>query len=392
MSLAYPAIVIIVGVLATTLSQSSLLAKIPLQNLLKNELHVGRAANAAFFFWEGFPWYFKPIVGILTDAFPIFGTRRKSLLWTCVLIEIFMVVASTAVGGYMVEIAQAMSASGRLTALRNFVMEACYIISGPASGFLASIAFGWTAISCGAVMALLIPATIFFLKERRRTINRAKPLDDARTRFLTIIRARSMWAAAGLMALFYSAPGLTTAVFYLQQNELHMDTRGQGLLQMIGGIGGVVAAIGYGFFCRHIKLRTLLVSCLVLGTAADLGYLFYSSVANARIIEAFGSNGFGYTLAELALMDLAVRATPAGSEALGFSLMMSVRNFALYGTDWLGSAMLETYHLHFHTLVMLNALTTAITVPLIFALPVSLVRKKEGELIEEAPAPKSALQ
>ena len=66
---------------------------------------------------------------------------------------------------------------------------------------------------------------------------------------------------------------------------------------------------------------------MVLGTAANLGYLFYSSLGRAQVIEGF--NGFGYTLAELALMDLAVRATPAGSEGLGFSLMMSVRNLAL---------------------------------------------------------------
>jgi len=38
-------------------------------------------------------------------------------------------------------------------------------------------------------------------------------------------------------------------------------------------------------------------------------------------------------------MDLAIRATPAGSEAFGFSLLMSVRNFALFGTDWFGSCL-----------------------------------------------------
>jgi hypothetical protein len=36
-------------------------------------------------------------------------------------------------------------------------------------------------------------------------------------------------------------------------------------------------------------------------------------------------------------MDLAVRSTPAGSEGLGFSIMISVRNHALFGTDWFGA-------------------------------------------------------
>src|ERR1700674_2423518 len=76
----HAAIVIVVGVVATTLAQPQTLGRIPLQNLLKNELHVDRTANAAFFFWIGLAWYFKPFAGIITDAFPLWGSRRKSYI------------------------------------------------------------------------------------------------------------------------------------------------------------------------------------------------------------------------------------------------------------------------------------------------------------------------
>jgi hypothetical protein len=79
-ALVYAALVIVAGVLATTLAQTQVLARLPLQNLLKNELHADRTANAAFFFWAGLAWYLKPFAGILTDAFPLFGSRRKSYL------------------------------------------------------------------------------------------------------------------------------------------------------------------------------------------------------------------------------------------------------------------------------------------------------------------------
>ena len=149
-ALRYAALVIVAGVLTTTLAQPQVLARLPLQNLLKNELHVDRTANAAFFFWAGLTWYLKPFAGILTDAFPLFGSRRKSyilisatlaalswlalivtphdyrkLLFVVIVINTFMVVASTVVGGYMVETAQANSGSGRLTAIRQFVQQAC---------------------------------------------------------------------------------------------------------------------------------------------------------------------------------------------------------------------------------------------------------------------------
>jgi MFS family permease len=414
----HAAIVIVAGVLATTLAQTQVLGRIPLQNLLKNELHAGRAANAAFFFWAGLAWYFKPFAGIFTDSFPMFGSRRKSyilfsailamfswfalavtphqyskLLMVSIVINAFMVIASTVVGGYMVETAQATAGSGRLTALRQFVQQGCAIVVGPSAGYLASIAFGWTAAACGGILFLLVPVTILFLHEKRMHIDSRELLGNARKQMVKIGTARTMWAAAGLMALFYIAPGFSTAVFYRQQNELHLTTQGQGFLQLIAGIFGVLAALGYGILCRRFNLRTMLVWCMLLGTAANLGYLFYSSVGHARIIEGF--NGFGYTLAELALMDLAVRATPAGSEGLGFSLMMSVRNLALFGTDWFGSKLLDQYHISFNSLVIANSATTLITVPLVFLLPLVIVSRKDAELAElyeEAPAPRTATE
>jgi Major Facilitator Superfamily len=414
-SLIHAAIVVAVGVLATTLSQPQMLGRIPIQNLLKNELHADRAANAAFFFWIGLAWYFKPLAGIVTDAFPLFGSRRKNymlistvlavlswaglyftphqynkLLWVCIAINLFMVIASTVVGAYMVEIAQAISGSGRLTAIRQFMQQACYIVVGPTAGYLGSIAFGWTAAACGGAMFLLVPAAILFLHEQRKKIDSRVLFDNAGKQLVKIGAATTMWAAAGLMALFYIAPGLWTAVFYKQQNDLHLNTQGQGFLVLMNGIFGVVAAVAYGFACRYLNLRKLLVACLLFGTAADLGYLFYSSVGRARVIEGF--YGFGYTLAELALMDLAVRATPAGSEGLGFSLMMSVRNLAIFGTDWFGSMLLDRYHLSFNSLVWANGVTTLITIPLIFLLPRLMVSKKDAEPPEEAAAPKMGPQ
>jgi hypothetical protein len=408
-ALFYATFVIVAGVLATTLAQPQVLARIPLQNLLKNQLHTDRTANAAFFFWAGLAWYLKPLAGILTDAFPLFGNRRRSyilisatlaalswlilivtpheyrkLLFVVIVINTFMVVASTTVGGYMVETAQAYSGSGRLTAVRQFVQQACLVLNGPAAGYLASIAFGWTAAACGSTMFLLVPVTLFFLYEQRKQSDpRQLILGNAVAQLVNIAKARTMWGAAGLMALFYIAPGFATALFYKQQNELHLSTQAQGFLQLIAGVCGVIAAVGYGVLCRRLNLRTLLAWCVLFGTLANLGYLFYTSAGRARAIE--GLNGFGYTLAELALMDLAVRATPAGSEGMGFSLMVSVRNLALFGTDWFGSKLLDQYHFSFDTLVIANSATTLIAVPLVFLLPRRIVLRKDAEIGEPAP-------
>jgi hypothetical protein len=411
----YAAILIAVGVMATTLAQIQLLGLIPLKNLLKNELHADRATAAAFFFWAQMAWYFKPVCGIVTDAFPLFGSRRKSyllisssltvvmwfalsvtphryatLLVVAIAINVFAVLASTVVGGYMVEVAQRISGSGRLSAIRNFVQQTCYIVSGSLAGFLGSIAFGWTGVACGGIMFLLLPATLLFLKEEKRHTESQVLLSNARAQLGVIVKARTMWAAAGLMALFYLAPGLATATFYRQQNELHMGTEAQGLLQTLAGIGGVSAACLYILACRRWNLKTLLLWCVSIAGLTSLGYLFYTTPLRADVVETV--YGFGFVMAEMALMDLAVRATPPGSEGLGFSLMMSVRNLALFGSDWFGSKMLDRFHWTFSGLVLGNAATTFIVVPLVFLLPLLIVGRKDAEPATEAAAPRIAAE
>jgi hypothetical protein len=165
-------------------------------------------------------------------------------------------------------------------------------------------------------MFLLVPVTILFLHEQRPKLDSREVLANAKVQLLNIGTARTMWAAAGLMALFYVAPGFATALFYKQQSELHFSTQTQGFLQLVAGISGLAAAVGYGILCRRVNLRTLLVWCTLVATIANLGYLFYSSLGSAQSIE--GLNGFGYTLAELALMDLAVRSILPAAKGWAF--------------------------------------------------------------------------
>src|ERR1700751_3354928 len=73
-------LIIVFGIFASTMPQTTALGRLPLQFLLKNEVNVTREQMAAFFFWTGLAWYLKPLAGILTDAFPFFGTRRRHYL------------------------------------------------------------------------------------------------------------------------------------------------------------------------------------------------------------------------------------------------------------------------------------------------------------------------
>jgi len=242
-----------------------------------------------------------------------------------------------------------------------------------------------TTAACGTIVFLVVPVAFFFLREPRQNVNAQQMLGDARTQLKNIATARTMWAAAGLMALFYIAPGFTTAVFYRQQDVLHLNTQTQGILQFLMGLGSVAAAIWFGFTSKRVSLRTLLLLCLGVSVVTTLGYLAYSSLARARVVDTI--YGVGFSMAECALMALAIRATPKGSEGLGFSLMMSVRNFALFGSDIFGSWLLDKYRIPFGALVVSNSAITAIAIPFVLWLPFALVDKKDAEAAPESAAP-----
>jgi len=406
--LLYASIVVFFGIAAVSLSQQSALGLIPLKNLLKNELHENRAATAAFFFWLGLAWYFKPFFGIFTDAFPFLGTRRKSyilsgavlsiasfialiytphryvpLLTMCIAINVFMVITSTAVGGFMTEKAQSLHASGRFASVFQIAYQTSGVIGGPLGGILAGMAFGWTGAASAAIMFLPIPAAIFFLKEKRVHVNSEVLLGDAKTQLIRIAKAKTMWGAAGFSFLFYFAPGIQTALFYRQQNVLHMSTEQQGTMFFLNGIFAIVTATIYGSYAaKRWNLRKLLLWCIVAGAIAQMGYAFYNSMTDAYIIESLW--GLGWASADMALSDLYMRATPAGSEALGFSLMVSVRNLSLFGADWLGSKAMDTFHLHFSTMAFSNGLISLIAVPFVFLLPGFIVDHKDSRAEAEA--------
>jgi BT1 family len=393
-------LVIVFGIFATTLPQPQALGKLPLQFLLKNEVHVTREQMAAFFFWCGLAWYLKPLAGILTDAFPLFRTRRRhyllissvlasaswigmtfvahrygALLWGAMIVNLFMVMASTVIGAFLVEAGQSLGATGRLTALRIFVSNFCALIQGPLGGLLATGGFMWAAGANAAFVFSIFPIAYIFLRERPAAKGWGNEVfQNAGQQLITIVRSRNLWMALLFIALFYFSPGFSTPLFYKQTDELHFSKQAIGNLGVFGGSFGILAAVVYSQLIKRVQIRTMLLIGVATAAAGTLLYLFYSTWTRAIFIES--QNGFFFTIAELALLDLAARATPNGCEGLGYSLMLSIRNVALFGADIVGSHLAD-HKWPFASLVYLNAGTTAIVLLLLPFLPAALMHSKD---------------
>jgi len=361
---------------------------------------VTREQMAAFFFWCALAWYLKPVAGILTDAFPLFRTRRRhyllissalacaswiamsfvphrygALLWGAMIVNLFMVMASTVIGAFLVEAGQSLGATGRLTALRMAVNYFCGLVVGPLGGLLATVGFMWTTGANAAFVFSIFPIAYIFLRERPAARDRASEVfHNAGQQLMTIVRSRNLWMALLFIALFYFSPGFSTPLFYRQTDELHFSKQAIGNLGVFSSFFGILATVVYSQLIRRVQIRTMLLIGVATAAAGTLLYLFYSTWIRAIFIES--QNGLFFSLAELALLDLAARATPKGCEGLGYSLMLSIRNVAGSGADIVGSHLAD-HKWPFASLVFLNAGTTAIVLLLLPFLPAALMRSKD---------------
>ena len=389
------------GLFITSTAQPGLIGRLPFLHILKDEMHLEAIAVSGFWAVSNLAWYLKPLAGILCDSIPIFGTRRKwylilsaffgGLLWLAylilprtynayllntLLIAVFMVIASTVVGGIMVEVGQRHGMTGRLSSFRSGLDGVMLLIMGPLGGYFATRSFG-VMVGFGAALLLsLVPAAFFLIREGNQARVNTDIWQNAKDQFAASLGSRTMWWAAFLIFLVYLAPGFGTALVYYQKDTLKFDNQFIGNLGILSGSGAILGAIIYGVLCKRLSLRPLLFLGIVLNVISTLFYLKYDSRQAAMILEFAG--GMFSTVGALPLFDLAARATPKGSESFGFSLMMSVRNVTLIViSDMLGSYIYTHNGNNFLGLVWINAITTLLVLFAVPLLPRSLMDKTD---------------
>ena len=253
------AVVIATGIFVTGLGWPGLIGRLPFGLLLKNNLHLAPEKVAAFWAVGTIAWYVKPLVGLICDSTPIFGTRRHAYLlfgavgavvaWAAFAfvprayapflalmtgLNIALMVINATVGGMLVEEGQRLGATGRLSALRSGLEGGMSLVAGPLGGLLAVAAFGWTSATGAFVVALVIPVTLLLHREPRRAIANLAVWTSAKAQLRQIVRSRPMWMTSILLFLVYLAPGLQTPLLFYQQDVLKFDARFMGVLQFAG--------------------------------------------------------------------------------------------------------------------------------------------------------------
>ncbi len=397
------ATVMATGIFATTFVQLQCLGNLPFYSLLMNRMGLDSAQAAAFLNLAMLPWSFKAIAGLVVDGFPLFGSRRRSYLllsactaaamwvlmglashhrhWLLLLamaMNMAIVLGSTTSGGLLVEAGQQFGASGRLSSLRVLAQNIGAGIGLPLGGLLAGHALGLTSAVAFAPLACMFCAAWFFLREPGSAPRARAFWGPLWAQLKSVLQWRMAWA--GLLVFYIQAvPTFRSTSFYdYQTKSLHFSDKLIGLINFVGYGAAMLSSVAYVWLCRKLTLRQSLYGTFLLATASALPYLAYSAdPVRATAIEAAGQ--FLLYLAYLPLFDLAVRSTPKGSEAFGYSLLISIWNIGLLIGCQAGPMLYEhVFARNMTSLLWLNAAGTLAGGIFVIFLPRMMADQREG--------------
>jgi hypothetical protein len=322
-----------------------------------------------------------------------------------------LALASTVMGGLLVEQGQRMGATGRLGALHAGAIFLARLSGAGITGvldadslhriipFCAVLLVGF-ALLCRQILNKVLrqeaaDAPQSALSETpsvapaltRQSEEQTTRRESAATSVRALFGSKNVGGAACIALLIYIAPNFAS-LQYQENLRLGFDLRAQDGLDFIGGACGLIGVGGYLFLCRRLPLQTLLNVGIVCNTLGTLLYLGYHSVPTAFIIE--GANGLLSALVFAMLFDLAIRAIPRGQAMLGYAFLTSVIALASHLSNVFGSWLNVQMGWHFAQVVSLSAALGLPALAVVALLPARLLDRREGKISEEAYAPQRA--
>ncbi len=346
---------------------SGLIAQ-PVRSLLR-QWGESPAALGALMALLALPWTLKPLFGLLSDFVPLFGSRRRSylLLANCVAAGslfllafvplssgnrwlLFALLLPTTLGialgdvivdALMVEKGQPLGLTGRFQSIQWAAANAALLLTGVLGGYVAeqnlqSFAFA----VCAALWVFACFMTWVYARDRHEEHLDAASLRETGAALLGAFRNPLFLAVCALLTLWSFNP-VWGSVLYLHMTEgLGFSEQNFGNVTSAFFAGSLIGSIGYGFYCRSVRLSTLLHLSILAATVSNAVYWQLSSLTSAYVVSIIA--GFAYMTGTLIQLDLTARIIPVRAAATIFATVMALTNFAGTGSEAVGGWLFES--------------------------------------------------
>lgn len=362
---------------------------------------------SAFGMWIAVPWSLKPIYGLLTDFFPILGSRRRNylllvsaaaflglgylycfppapgasrlLLWSLIIPTIGVAFGDVVVDALMIERGQPLGLTGRLQSIQWAASYAATILAGSLGGYLSQHQrqdLGFLICALGALTSLIL--TGIFVREPPVTPSVVAPsvvttvvtsvaapprLGDALKHLWSTATTPAVLAAGGFLFLFNFNPFSQTVLQLHVTDVLGHSQQFYGNLVAVLSVAAIAASVAYGAYCRRVRFDRLIHIAIATGIVSTVAYWGLGGATSAVLVTA--AVGFTYMTANLILMDLAARVCTPQTAGTTFAILMALSNLAMGLSAGLGGSWYDSLASHwgpsaaFHILVGIGAACTA---------------------------------
>jgi len=308
---------------------------------------------AAFMGLLASPWWLKPLFGLLSDCVPLFGSRRRNyLLISCIsaslglfalyafpvpdharaLLLVWLLVPTLGIAfgdvlvdALMIEVGQPRGLTGRLQAVQWSAANVALLLTGVVGGYLAdldrtNLAF----LLCGLLWAASFMLAYRFAREAPPT---ELPSGREIRAALSHALGRPGFATVCAILFLWSFNPLWTSVLYLHMTQtLAFDEQTYGNTYSVFSAGSVAASLVYGFYCRRVRIGTLVHASIALGLFANVVYWGLASLSTTYAVSFIA--GAAFMTGMLIQLDVAARLVPVEIAATVFALVMALTNLA----------------------------------------------------------------
>lgn len=309
------------------------------------------------------PWAFKPLYGLVSDAFPIAGSSRRSYLvlvsaatavmlaalacglvtaggWGFVLCLTVatagVAFADVVVDAYMVETAQPLGLTGTIQAIQWGAIYTAAALAGWGGGVLSDAGLETLAFGAAAIASLvMIGVAIGGVREPRAApLGRPQGIRAALAELVRAFAEPRLRVVAAMLALWSFAPGYGVVLDFHVTRTLGLGERVYGDAAAVQALASAAACVVYAAVCRRVPFVWLLHASIGLGAFAALVYAGVSDAGSLMGVSVV--SGAAYMLGGLGLLDLAARACPPRVAGSVFASLMALQNLSLVVATWLG--------------------------------------------------------
>jgi folate/biopterin transporter len=369
---------------------------------LKDDLGLSPAEVASMVGITMLPWTVKPLYGLISDGFPIFGYRRRPYLLLSSVLGIF---AWVSMGSWVTTPfwAIAMIATGAVSlAFSDAIADALIVQRArlePDADAGSLQSFSWIASSIGAIISaylsgyllehfgarlvfeitaflpLLVGISAFAIADypmsnifivvpdpANSANNSLKPTSDGnlsrnsqiwmslKSNLVQLRQAftnKAIWLPAAFLFCWQATPSADTAFFYFTTNELNFNPEFLGTVKFVASWAGLIGVWMFQRFFKGVPTRKIFFWTTIISTLLGLTSLLLVTHANRAlgIDDRWFSLGDSLILtiagriAFMPVLVLAARLCPEGIEATLFALLMSVLNISALFSFQLGAGL-----------------------------------------------------